>query len=355
MPTINMLSTSMNVKGEGVTAAYYELLSLVKSSLSEDYEVTTHEFKMCDIMHYHTIDFKFFLSIPFSKIKGTTVAYVHFLPETVDESINLPWLFKKVFYNYIIWFYKSVNHLVVVNPLFKEKLMEYNIPGDKITFIPNYVSHEGFFAQDDKTIIETKKRLGIDENKFVVLGVGQVQNRKGVLDFVEVAKKKPEVQFIWAGGFSFGNITDGYQELKKVVASPPSNVKFLGIIDRENMNDIYNISDLLFLPSYNELFPMAILEAMNLKLPLLLRDIDVYPGILFDYYAKGSNNEEFAERIQSISEDKAIYKHWSDKSWQGNMYYSKEHISRLWNQFYKRIYSERLLLKYRRHIDGTNS
>lgn len=355
MPTINMLSTSMNVKGEGVTSAYYELLSLVKSSLSEDFDVTTHEFKLCDIMHYHTIDFKFFLSIPFSKIKGTTVAYVHFLPETVDESIKLPWFFKKVFYSYIIWFYKAVDHLVVVNPFFKDKLMEYNIPSDKITFIPNYVSHEGFFSQEEKTLTETKERLGISKGKFVVLGVGQVQNRKGVLDFVEVAKKKPDIQFVWAGGFSFGNITDGYQELKKVVASPPSNVKFLGIINREDMNDIYNISDLLFLPSYNELFPMAILEAMNLKLPLLLRDIDVYPGILFDYYAKGLSNDEFSDIIQNMSEDKKLYKHWSDKSWQGNLYYSKEHISRLWSQFYKQIYTDKNLIKYRRHIDGTNS
>lgn len=48
-----------------------------------------------------------------------------------------------------------------------------------------------------------------------MLGAGQVQTRKGVLDFVDVAKKSPDVQFVWAGGFSFGRITDGYEELKK--------------------------------------------------------------------------------------------------------------------------------------------
>lgn len=49
-----------------------------------------------------------------------------------------------------------------------------------------------------------------------MIGIGQVQHRKGVLDFIEVAKKLPDVQFVWAGGFSFGKITSGYEELKKI-------------------------------------------------------------------------------------------------------------------------------------------
>ena len=43
------------------------------------------------------------------------------------------------------------------------------------------------------------------------MGAGQVQTRKGVMDFVEVAKKMPDVKFVWAGGFSFGAITDGHE------------------------------------------------------------------------------------------------------------------------------------------------
>ena len=59
--------------------------------------------------------------------------------------------------------------------------------------------------------------------KRQVLGAGQVQTRKGVLDFVNVAKQMPDVQFVWAGGFSFGRITDGYEELKKLQENPPEN------------------------------------------------------------------------------------------------------------------------------------
>lgn len=45
--------------------------------------------------------------------------------------------------------------------------------------------------------------MNIGKDKFVVLGVGQIQHRKGVLDFVEVAKEFPELQFVWAGGLLF--------------------------------------------------------------------------------------------------------------------------------------------------------
>ena len=86
MPTINMLSSADKVQGQGVMSAYLEQVKLVKTGLKDEYNVKVNKFETCDIMHYHTIDFPFFLSIPFAKRKGTTVAYVHFVPETIDDS-----------------------------------------------------------------------------------------------------------------------------------------------------------------------------------------------------------------------------------------------------------------------------
>ena len=98
----------------------------------------------------------------------------------------------------------------------------------------------------------------------------------------------------------FGAITDGYKELKKVVENPPANVKFLGIIPREKMNDMYNVADVLFMPSYNELFPMSILEASNLHKPLLLRNLDLYKDILFGNYVSADDNEGFTKLLKKL-------------------------------------------------------
>ena len=80
-----------------------------------------------------------------------------------------------------------------------------------------------------KKKLRAKKDFDFDPNKFTVVGVGQVQHRKGVHDFVKTARKLPNVQFIWAGGFSFGKI-DGYKELRS--DGKTHQVRFLGIIDR---------------------------------------------------------------------------------------------------------------------------
>lgn len=345
MNTINMLSSADMIKGQGVLSAYIEQVNLVRNGLKDDYKVKVNSSNLRGIVHYHTIDLKFFLSIPFSKLLGTSVAYVHFVPETIEESLKLPSFIKKIFYKYMISFYKSVDHLVVVNPYFIDILKNYKIDERKITYIPNFVSKDSFYSYDNERINEIKKMYHIPLDKFVILGVGQVQTRKGVIDFIEVAKSLPDIQFIWAGGFSFGPITDGYKNLRKVVLNPPKNVKFLGIINRDKMNDVYNICDLMFLPSYNELFPMSILESMALRKPVLLRNLDIYKDILFDSYLSGKSIDEFTAIINSMEKKDEQYDTACSASWKCHQFYSKDYVLEMWRKFYDNIYREKVKVR----------
>ncbi len=333
MRIINMLSSADKVKGQGVGSAYIEQVKLVKSGLP-DYEVIVNKFKLSDIMHYHSIDPQFYLLSIISKIKSVNVGYVHFLPETIEGSIELPYVIKKIFYWYIISFYKRMDYLVTVNPYFIKLLENHGISRDKVTYIPNFVSISNFYSMDRKAKYSLREKYGIKPNDFVVLGVGQVQTRKGVFDFIECAKALKELKFIWAGGFSFGKITSGYKELKKVVENPPENVQFPGILDRENMNELYNISDLMFLPSFNELFPMTILESFNCKIPILLRDLDIYPDVFFDYYLKGNTVSDFVQIIDKLSSDIEYRSHWEEQSFKGHKFYCEENVLSMWKDFY---------------------
>ena len=93
----------------------------------------------------------------------------------------------------------------------------------------------------------------------------------------------------------------------------------------------------MFLPSYNELFPMIILEAMNCNTPILLRDLDIYPNILFDYYMKGNTNEAFIEHIRMLKDNEAYREKYIAKSKEGSEFYSRENILSMWQEFYAGI------------------
>ncbi len=338
MPTINVRSAANIIKGQGVSSCYNEQFKLVSEGLASKYKFYVNSMKKSDIVHYHTVNLSYYFERLFQKHKKAGIGYVHFLPDTVDKSLDMPALFKKVFYKYLLSFYNSMDYLVAVNPCVIEKLRDYGVTNPKIIYIPNYVSEKEFFPLSQAEINSIKNDYGIDKNKFVALGVGQLQTRKGVVDFVETARKLPHIQFVWAGGFSFGKISDGYKEIKNLIKDAPSNVKFLGIVDREKMNEVYNMSDVLFLPSFDELFPMSILEAYCCKIPVLLRDIDIYPQILFDSYLKSSNVKGFADVLNDLSRDEDLYNNWQKKVWDCHKYYSKENILHMWDHLYEDAY-----------------
>lgn len=337
--SINMLSSADKVAGQGVGSAYLEQVALVKEAGKKYFDITVNSKKDADILHHHTVDLWNYLRM--KRTKGVNVAYVHFLPTTLDGSIKLPKFAFNIFKNYVTSFYNRADYLVVVNPTFIDELVKFGIKREKITYIPNYVSKEQFHLLNNKDMLDVRKKYNISEKDFVVLGVGQVQTRKGVTDFVEVAKRLPDITFVWCGGFSFGAITDGYNELKKIYENPPKNVKFVGIIPREEMNNMYNMADILFMPSYNELFPMSILEAVNSEKPLLLRDLELYEDILFKKYLSGKNNKEFVDNIRLLKNDKLIYKKYSKMSKEISEFYSKEHVAQIWIDYYQKVYQEK--------------
>ena len=333
--TINMLSSADKVAGQGVGSAYLELIKLLREDAKDVFDVSINKGTKFDILHAHTVDPINYIKLKMTK--GVKVVYVHFLPTTLDGSIKLPKLFFKIFKWYVIKFYKLADHLVVVNPSFIKEMVENGLDKDKITYIPNFVSREQFYELSDKEKKSIRREYGYDEKDFIVMGAGQVQTRKGVMDFVEVAKKMPDVKFVWAGGFSFGAITDGHEELKKVMNHPPKNVNFLGIVDRDKMNSLFNMSNVYFAPSYNELFPMTILESTNCHIPLLLRDLDLYEDILFKKYPKGNNNEDFVNELTKLKDNKKYYEEQIKNSTYISDFYTKEHVLEMWKEFYTSI------------------
>ena len=301
---VNMYAGGLDIEGQGVGANFFEQVKIIQGL--DDFEVSINgkNPKKYDINHFHTVNPSFFFKFRKKKIN---ICYVHFIPEIDDGSLKLPkWCFKPYRW-YVLKFYRKADEVVVVNPYFKKDLLNIKIPEDKITYIPNSVSDKEVQPLNKEMKDKIRDEFKIDKNKFVVLGVGQTQTRKGIIDFYKVALKNPDIQFVWAGGFSFGKITAGYDEIKKIIDNPPENLKFLGIVERKRMNEIFNMADMLFLPSYQELFPMTLLECVNAELPFLVRDLDLYKDIFLSHYLVGHDNDEFSSLVNILKNDKDFY------------------------------------------------
>lgn len=88
----------------------------------------------------------------------------------------------------------------------------------------------------------------------------------------------------------------------------PKNLIFPGIVSPERMRELYALADLFLLPSYNELFPMTILEAASCEAPIMLRDLDLYKVILEGNYRATAGREEMKEAILEYQANPAVLK-----------------------------------------------
>lgn len=334
MLKITMFSSADKVAGQGVGSAYLELVHLLKNRFADQFDIAINKYRKSQISHYHTIDLPFYFST-FSKKRGRKIGYVHFLPETLEGSLKIPQPFRGIFYRYVIAFYKRMDHLVVVNPSFIDKLVGYGIPRERVTYIPNFVNSERFYRVDDQTRAAYRKKYHLPQDKFVVLGSGQIQERKGVPDFIKLARQNPDIQFVWAGGFSFGRLTDGYGELKKVVDNPPANLLFTGIVSRDQIAELNNAADLFLLPSFNELFPMSVLEAFSCGTPVMLRDLDLYHSIIAGDYEPAKDVNEMQQKLVELTSDPERLEYLRQRAVAASKKYSKDHLAKVWYDFYR--------------------
>lgn len=169
---------------------------------------------------------------------------------------------------------------------------------------------------------------------------GQLQTRKGVFEYAKLAEQLPQMQFVWAGDFTFGNMSDGYKDIEKLLKEHPQNLHFTGLVERDKMPQVYQMGDVMLLPSFDELFPMTVLEAMSCHVPILLRDLDLYPVILDGYYLKAQDNAGFAEELNKLSQQPQYYEQAVQMSRKGNDFYSEEHVLSMWRDFYHGLLGE---------------
>lgn len=333
--TVNMLSIADSVKGQGVETAYNELISLLKKYGRDDLTVVTNKGINYDVLHMHTVNVGSYIRQRLTK--GVALTYVHFLPDTLVGALRIPDVFMKIYAWWVRRCYLKSDYLVVVNPDYIDEMVRLGFDRDRIFYIPNYVSPESFHVLPDEEKKKYRRQYGYRDEDFVVVSIGQLHKGKGVLDFIELARENPDIRFLWIGGFNFGKYIEGYKKIKKVYDDPYPNLRFTGVIGRDEVNILCNLSDVFFLPSYYESFALVALEASLTDKPIILRDLDTFKKIYFDNVLYGRSNADFIGYIRRLKDDPEFFRTWEEKSRRIREHYSDAIIYDKWLNLYRTI------------------
>jgi 1,2-diacylglycerol-3-alpha-glucose alpha-1,2-galactosyltransferase len=301
--TVHVVSeTEFMLKGQGVHTAFVDHVELLKEK--KDIDVVINAEGSGNIFHSHTYGPYFFWKG--RHYKGKRIYTVHVIPDSIKGSLPLwkywlplvKWYFKKV--------YSYADICIAISPQVENAIKDLG-SDTKIVRISNPVPVERWKFSEQKRK-KGREMFGYSRTDFVVLGVGQLETRKGVEDFLDVAESMPDTKFLWVGGRPFGAFTEGISKLNHRIQNASSHIKFAGLLSLEDMPYVYAASNVLLFPSYQENCPLAPLEAAACGLPVVFRDLNEYTLLYEHPFLKAKNNNEFIEIIRKLNEDREYYK-----------------------------------------------
>lgn len=302
-----MVSESdISVQGHGVHTAYDEMASALERR--DDVVVIRGKFGEqvdCDVIHLHTFGMHAWRKM--AQIGPRKVVSAHVVPASLVGSIILAkyWLFAARWF--LRWYYNRADKVLAVSGMVARTLHdELRVPKRKIEVFYNTIDMERYITTD-KQKVDARKKLGIKPNDFVVLGNGQVQPRKRLDVFIQMALDLPDVTFIWIGGIPFKQLGADYAHMHQMMTDAPKNVTITDVIPHDDVFDYYAAADVFCLPAEQENHPMCVLEAAGAGLPIVLRDIPEYNDT-FAGDAIRCQDDDFAVAITKLRTDAHFYK-----------------------------------------------
>jgi len=161
--------------------------------------------------------------------------------------------------------------LIVLSQSWKAYFVSIGVIEDKISVLNNIV------------FPPKEKHERVPDGKLHVLYLGEISNRKGIYDLLNVLKENKDYfknKVILRIG---GNLVDG--DVNSFIAGNDLSlfVKYEGWVSGTKKTECLEWADVYILPSYNEGLPIAILEAMSYSHPVISTNVGGIPEILHSY------------------------------------------------------------------------
>ncbi|MEM1903448.1 MAG: glycosyltransferase family 4 protein, partial [Pyrobaculum sp.] len=202
---------------------------------------------------------------------------------------------------------KRVAKTVVLNEAVRDILLKRGFPPERLRVIPLGVEVEEYNV-DRRRVEEVRKKYGL--SGVVVMCACTVTPRKGVEYLVRAAELigRRDVQFLIVGNTEIDR--EYYSRLLQYVKERRLNVYFTGFVPFEDLKALYAASDIFVLPSLEEGFPVAVMEALATGKPVIgsktggipMQIIEGHNGFLIE----PGDYEQLAERLLRLIDDEKL-------------------------------------------------
>ena len=284
----------------GISTAYrHQQIALAKSGV----DVSTRLESDSEVVHFNWYSPLSLSRLKRMKAMGKKVVVFAHTANDLRQSFKFSGLVEPIIRRYLAKFYSAADLLVCPTEYCKRLITGQGYGVTKnIHVISNGVD-------TDKFVFSEAKRRAYRE-KFnlrgsTVVTAGQFIPRKGVVDFINVARAMPDFTFLWFGPvtnrwFSFSRL------MRRALKTKPDNFILAGYVD--DIVAALCCGDVFLFPSYEENQGIALLEAACIGLPIVLRPLPVFEGWLEpgQNCLAATTVEGFAEAVRKVHEDSAL-------------------------------------------------
>jgi glycosyltransferase involved in cell wall biosynthesis len=171
---------------------------------------------------------------------------------------------------------KKFDQIITISEGMKQEILNTGIDETRLHIIDNGINIERFKKKYDRKKICAQFSIPI--NSKVIGTISRLTPEKGHYIFIEAAEKiikaYPLTLFVIAGdGILENELKQKAEELKI-----SDRLIFTGLVD--NIPELLSLFDIFVLPSLTEGFPMALLEAMAAKIPVIASKVGAIPKLI---------------------------------------------------------------------------
>ena len=253
-----------------------------------------------DILHINTyFPYSYELAVRSKKDGKKIVYHAH----STEEDFRNGFVFSKqvspLFKKWLIKCY-SLGDVIVTPTQYSKKILESYGINRKIYAISNGIEINKF-KRNEELGKKFRKTYGYKDTDKVIIGIGLYIERKGIVDFVELAKRLPKYKFIW---FGYSPLSAATKPVRDAVNTKLDNLIFAGYVEQDMIKAAMSGCDLYLFPTLEETEGIPIIEACACKTKALIRDIPAFEEWLVDgvNVYKAKDIDEFEDKIKKIVE-----------------------------------------------------